>query len=132
MNIRSCGILALALLFPLIPSTAVADIIHVYSVEGSYAPGGIHDVGGTLSGTLTVDATTQLVTAADIVASTIPGAFTVVVGNFAQNPNHWIVTLDNTSVNTTFRLEMDSAVTLFGGSTTTIVSNSGFDGFGYF
>lgn len=133
MNVRSLRVLALAFFIPLMSGTAAANVIHTYSVEGSYGPGGLHDVGGTLSGTLTVDATTHRVTAADIVASTIPGAFTVVVGNFAQNPGMWIVTLDNVPFHTTFRLQMNSAATLFAGSTTTIDSFfSGFDGFGYF
>ena len=132
MTIRALTVLALTLLIPSMSGTAAASVIHTYSVEGSYGPGGLHNVGGTLSGTLTVDATTHLVTAADITASTIPDAFTVVVGNFAQNPDKWIVTLDNASVNTTLRLQMNSATALFAGSMTTIDSSSGFDGFGYF
>jgi hypothetical protein len=132
MTIRSLTVLALASLIPAMTSHATAGVIYTYSVAGSYGPGGLHNVGGTLSGTLTVDATAHLVTAADITASTIPNAFNVVVGNFALNPDKWIVTLDNVSVHTTFRLQMDSATTLFAGLTTAIDSTSGFDGFGYF
>lgn len=133
MKIGSLRAFVLAFLIPLMSGAARADVIYTYAVDGSYGPGGLHDVGGTLSGTLTVNATTHLVAAADIVASTIPGAFTVVVGNFAQNPNMWIVTLDNVPFHTTFVLQMNSADTLFAGSTTTIDSIfSGFNGFGYF
>jgi hypothetical protein len=133
MNVRSLSVLALAFFIPLISGTAAANVIHTYSVDGSFGPGGLHDIGGTLSGTLTVDATAHLVTAADIVASTIPGAFNVVVGNHAQNPGMWVVTLDNVPFHTTFLLQMNSAATLFAGSTTTIDSSfSGFFGFGYF
>jgi hypothetical protein len=141
MAIRALTVLALALLIPLMPGPATADVIYTYSVEGSYGPGGLHAptgplaptaFPGTLSGTLTVNATTHLVTAANITASTIPNAFNVVVLNTAQNPNKWIVTLDNVSVHTTFRLQMDSATTLFAGLTTAIDPISGFDGFGYF
>ena len=132
MTSRCLTVLALALLVPSMSGAAAANVIHTYSVDGSYGPGGFHSVGGTLSGSLTVDATAHLVTAANITASTIPNSFTLVVGNFAQNPDKWIVTLDNVSVNTTLRLQLDSATALFAGSTTAIDAPSGFDGFGYF
>ena len=105
-----------------IPAPAGADVIYDYSVDGSYY--GTRDSGigtGTISGTLTYDASLSSVTAVDITVGSL-GSFTTIYGN-AFTPALVYLNIENS--NYLFQLELDTYATLGSGATTQIDSNSG-------
>jgi len=102
-------------------SAVVVDTFETYTVSGSYA--NLFDP--PVTGTLTVDLTTDRVTAANI--TTGFGSFTFIAGQGAigRHGQDYVVDLNN-GAGTIFDLVLDTRSTLFGGKTTTIDPRSDF------
>src|ERR1700722_7849377 len=101
---------------------ARADIVYDYTVSGTYTDG--TSSGGTLSGTLAFDATTGLVTSADIDASSV-GTFSDVTPTsqglaFVTGPDY-LVTISNGAA-LGLGLGLDNYASLLAGQTTSIAS----------
>ena len=109
---------------------ASADVIFTYDVNGAYSVSQTLPA-GTLSGTLTVDATTSSVTGVDIHASGISGSFTQIVSPLSSLGADLVVELENTIANVDFFLQLKTEATLFNGQTTTIDAFSVFTGGGF-
>jgi PEP-CTERM motif len=117
-NVPAALAAGIALMFLAINRPAQADVYN-YSVTGTYA-------GGTLSGTLTFDASTGLVTSADIDASSI-GTFNSVTLSepFPPNTADYLVNIGGGTPQG-LGLILDTVASLSSGQTTTIDSSSGF------
>jgi hypothetical protein len=101
LSILSAVMLGLAV----VATPAAADVIYNYTLDGSYSPA------GTLSGTLTLDATNRQVTSVDITASSL-GEFTTVVFGFPVSGGVYVLALSD------FQLDFDVHEFLAGQPTT--------------
>jgi hypothetical protein len=103
-------------------ATVVIDTTYNYSINGSYTT----TVDPPITGSLTVDATTGFVTAADINAGSF-GTFTDIISQFNlwwMSPPPYEVVLSNS--NYRFDLYLDTLSSLFSGQATTIDPLSSF------
>jgi len=107
-------LLVVAMAMPVAP--AVADVVYTFDVNGSTSA-------GVLSGTLTVDATTQTITGANIIAAGL-GTYNSTVNQFSSGANI-LESIDSFSpVSSVLLLQLDTAASLFGGLSTTIDSST--------
>jgi hypothetical protein len=116
-------IAALLLVAGLASAPAKADVFFTYDLNASF------DAGGTLSGTLTVDATTQQLTQVSLNATGVPGTFSQIQNSgFTVGADTGFLVADLTS-GTDLIFYVDTTATLFSGQASTI-SNGRFTGLG--
>src|ERR1700760_4798745 len=126
---KKAAIGALFLAASLWSATASADVIDVYSINGSYSDFGTHSI----TGTLTVDLTTKTVTAADIFTGSTFGGFgefNLITAQGSEGRRNYSVDLTNTLA--TLNLVIASTSTLFGGTSSTIDPGSEFFALSFF
>jgi hypothetical protein len=120
---------ALFLAASLWSATASADVIDVYSINGSYSDFGTHSI----TGTLTVDLTTKSVTAADVFTGSTFGGFgefNLITAQGSEGRRNYSVDLTNALA--TLNLVIASKSTLFGGTSSTIDPGSEFFALSFF
>jgi hypothetical protein len=105
--------------------TSAAVVLDTYTVNGSYT----NSIDPAITGTLTVNLTTDKVTAADIKTGSIFGEFTTITGQGSLGGpgkgQDYMVDLTN-GAGVSLVLVLDTRSTLFGGQTTTIDGRSDF------
>jgi hypothetical protein len=135
MNLKITGMAAgiVALVLSTTNQPAHADTVYDYNVSGSYSAGtdtlGSYGA-GNLSGTLTFDATTDTVTSATIVASTVDTLNSVAGSGlaFGTGPDY-LVNISDPNLGSpplTLGLGIDDNAALLAGSSASIASFTGF------
>ena len=120
MNIKCITLFVFALTFGVSTRDATAsDVIFTYDVDGAYSATILHPA-GLLSGTLTVDQTTNSVTGVNIQASGISSNFTVLGGVNSVGANLLLDLANTSSSSDGFALTLETEATLFNGETTII------------
>jgi PEP-CTERM motif len=113
------------------PSMASADVVYTYDVNGTYSAGATQPA-GTLTGTLTVDATINSVSGADILASFTSSDFKTLLSVTNEGANSFEVVIGNSDPTPVdLFLILDTKATLFGGATTLIDPKTEFLGDGF-
>jgi hypothetical protein len=119
-NVAAAMAAGIALMVSAIHHPAKADVLYDYTITGTYA-------GGTLSGTLTFDATSGLVSSANIDASSVGTFSNILPGQGAPffSPADWLVTIGSGGPNA-LGLGLETYASLSSGSPTTLASFTSF------
>jgi hypothetical protein len=114
LSILPALLVGAAMAMPVAP--AVADVVYTFDVNGSTSA-------GALSGTLTVDATTQTITGANIIAAGL-GTYDSLVNQSSSGGNVFQTIDSFFPVSSVLLLQLDTGASLFGGLSTTIDSST--------